>query len=254
MEKATLQDTAPAPPEVHTPGHEPNPWQDASSSSPVIPEHKEPDLSQLDPHDTQGFAATPEPESAERSPTKQEVLLEFDPLASAEEKAAQQAWASSEGHPPPPPPPDKDPSPSTPQPPSTPIRSSSPVPSFPSLAALARTFALPLTRGQRPRSLDSAAAVPSPATLSSFAKQQSTPSPRAVAEVPRTSTPSLEHENGGRSTPSGKGKDGEPPQFDFQKFLDQMKLKAAEPVAKYLRSYVSVPVYVLLSSNMHAVF
>jgi hypothetical protein len=30
-----------------------------------------------------------------------------------------------------------------------------------------------------------------------------------------------------------KGKD---PSFDFQTFLDQMKLKAAEPVAKYLRS------------------
>lgn len=28
--------------------------------------------------------------------------------------------------------------------------------------------------------------------------------------------------------------------FDFQKFLDQMKTKSAEPVSKYLRSYVLI--------------
>ena len=44
----------------------------------------------------------------------------------------------------------------------------------------------------------------------------------------------------GRNTPSGKDKEQDPPQFDFQKFLDQMKKKGAEPVAKYLRSYGSV--------------
>ena len=36
-----------------------------------------------------------------------------------------------------------------------------------------------------------------------------------------------------------KSGDGEPPQFDFQRFLDQMKTKSADPVAKYLRSYVT---------------
>jgi len=33
------------------------------------------------------------------------------------------------------------------------------------------------------------------------------------------------------------GKDKDPP-FDFQKFLDQMKTKSAEPIARYLRSFV----------------
>lgn len=36
--------------------------------------------------------------------------------------------------------------------------------------------------------------------------------------------------------PGGKDKD---PAFDFQKFLDQMKTKSAEPVARYLRSFLS---------------
>ena len=244
LEKVHLQDAESA--------QELNPWQDVTSiAAAETHQHNEPDLSLLDTHDTQGFAATPDPEPKDRPVVKQEVLLEFDPLANAEEKEAQEAWASSEGHPPPPPPPDKEPSSSTPRSPSTPDRSSSPIPSFPSLAALARTFALPLTRGQRPRSLDSAAVVPSPATLSSFAKQQSVSDSRASADDPGpgTSTPPIANESG-RSTPAGKGKEQEPPQFDFQKFLDQMKLKGAEPVAKYLRSYVSVPPHLLLFSHI----
>lgn len=45
--------------------------------------------------------------------------------------------------------------------------------------------------------------------------------------------PGLKVTRGGQSSKDGKG--GDPP-FDFQKFLDQMKSKSAEPVAKYLKS------------------
>ncbi|TFK80324.1 hypothetical protein K466DRAFT_667720 [Polyporus arcularius HHB13444] len=223
--------------QIDDPVPEPNPWQDGAATTPTKHEHGELDIPQLDPEVTQGLAAAPASEDGvDRAAVKQEVLLEFDPLANVEEKAAQQAWADSEGHPPPPP--AKEPVTPPPQVPSTPNRPTSPVPSFPALAALARTFALPLTRGQRPRSLDSAAAVPSPATISSFAQQQSSPPSRPQDDSPSTSNQPLAS-GSGRSTPSGKAKDQEPPSFDFQKFLDQMKMKGAEPVAKYLRSFLS---------------
>ncbi|KAI1790304.1 hypothetical protein LXA43DRAFT_1017387 [Ganoderma leucocontextum] len=217
---------------------EPNPWQETSPTTPVKKERRDPDLSQLDADTTQGLAATPVPESAERPSVKQDVWREFDPLAAVEEEAAQQAWADSEGHPPPLPAPTKKPVSPAPPTPSTPNRPSSPIPAFPALAALARTFALPLTRNQRPRSLDSAAAVPSPATLSSFAQQQSAPDARVVEDIGSTSNGPVAG-GSGRSTPSGKDKEQEPPLFDFQNFLDQMKMKGAEPVAKYLRSFLS---------------
>lgn len=46
----------------------------------------------------------------------------------------------------------------------------------------------------------------------------------------------LRRENSSRER-AAQGKDRDPP-FDFQKFLDQMKTKSAEPVARYLRSFV----------------
>ncbi|TBU34047.1 hypothetical protein BD311DRAFT_773928 [Dichomitus squalens] len=217
---------------------ESNPWQESSLTTPISKGRIDQDIPHLDADATQGLAAAPATESAERPPVKQEVLLEFDPLAKAEEKAAQQAWVDAEGHPPPPPVPAKEPVSPRPQTPSTPNRPSSPIPAFPALAALARTFALPLTRGQRPRSLDSAAAVPSPATISSFAQQQSTQDARTVQDAPSSSSGPVAS-GSGRSSPSGKGKEQDPPQFDFQRFLDQMKMKGAEPVAKYLRSFLS---------------
>ena len=33
------------------------------------------------------------------------------------------------------------------------------------------------------------------------------------------------------------------PQFDFQTFLDQMKSRSADPIAKYLRSHVLSPLH-----------
>lgn len=225
---------------------EPNPWRDSARNTPSPSgEHGRvgrveiPNLAAIDPAVAGGFAAEagsePQPPAV---PAKQEILEEFDPLAVQEEKAAKEAWENAESHPPPPPPPPvHNTEDSHDRPPPVPAkngivepaRSASPLPSFPSLVALARTFALPSLSSarQRPKSLDTAASVPSPATLSSFASQQHVPRRSATPVESRSSTP----------TTRTKSNDSDPPQFDFQKFLDQMKTKGAEPVARYLRSY-----------------
>ena len=60
----------------------------------------------------------------------------------------------------------------------------------------------------------------------------------AKGEVPEGSTPETEaHSIGAASTSShSEAARQDPPPFDFQLFLDQMKSRSAEPVAKYLRS------------------
>ncbi|PBK99679.1 hypothetical protein ARMGADRAFT_514004 [Armillaria gallica] len=169
----------------------------------------------------------------------QEVLEEFDPLVNQEEKDARKAWEDSEGHPP-----HLDPSPVAPTPPSkdqTPppndVQASSS--SFPSLAALARSFQMPKLTHSRPLSLDMAKPVPSPNTLSSFASQQQRPPKyetisQGNPEPSRTSTPGIVRED----SPAVDQSKGDPP-FDFQKFLDQMKSRNAEAVSKYLKSFLS---------------
>ncbi|EIW58590.1 guanine nucleotide exchange factor VPS9 [Trametes versicolor FP-101664 SS1] len=226
-----------------------DPWKDTPAPEErVIPSDKALLIPESDLRTIQGPPVEPG-ETTGHTAAVADILLEFDPLASAEESAAQNAWSSSAGHPPPPapinvegdvPPSSPDPAPSPPHTPSPPNRASSPIPTFPALAALARTFALPLTsRGQRPRSIDTATAVPSPATISSFAKQQDALPPRRPQDISPSGAQDAVASSSGRSTPSGKGKELEPPTFDFQKFLDQMKAKGAEPVAKYLRSFLS---------------
>ena len=234
----------------------PNPWDDTpGASTPDSTADKEvpKPLADLDPsiYDQPTFTGlkgealkTPEP----RIEVAKDVLTEFDPLVSLEENAARNAWETSESHPPPPrtpsppPPPSKElytPSPTTPGPTSdagVPTSAASPSP-FPSFAAFARSFALPLRT--RPQSLDgSANTVPSPSTLSSFASQQENPRSERLdngkAVASGTSTPVNQTESGA-SSPVPKPNDGG---FDFQKFLDQMKTKSADPVSKYLRSYV----------------
>lgn len=233
-----------------------NPWQDPSpilevvgstSSNPVIlnDDGAKDDELQKNPFASGTTSPTTKEEAEER---RRDVLQEFDPLANQEEKAARDAWETAESHPSLPAKAD----PSTPAsaiPPSSSApelaspRPASPVSGFPALAALARTFAIPLVAGrQRPRSLDAAASVPSPATISSFATQQQAP----PIPPPKPESEQVSPASTGRSTPITPARtrsmdsNGDPPQFDFQKFLDQMKLKSAEPVAKYLRSYVSV--------------
>lgn len=224
----------------------PNPWKDDTADDTQkdgdpetsIYRLKTPDPSALDELIASGLGtqvslpSDPVPELA----NAQEVLEEFDPLVNQEEKDARKAWEDSEGHPP-----HLDPSPVAPTPPSkdqTPppndVQASSS--SFPSLAALARSFQMPKLTHSRPLSLDMAKPVPSPDTLSSFASQQQRPPKyEAISQanpVPsRTSTPGIVRED----SPAVDQSKGDPP-FDFQKFLDQMKSRNAEAVSKYLKS------------------
>lgn len=252
----------------------PDPWRDDSvqfnlADRPIKPELDTSDSALFNNH-------TPIHDSAKSSdnrpePILKDVLSEFDPLAeSAEEQAAHDAWGSAESHPPPatthsqspPSPPAKDdPSQitvstsqsqdsaysSTAQVHPGPSASSSSS-SFPSLAAIARTFTIPsFSPKNRPHSLEVAKPIASPATLSSFAAQQEQPARADDGRSPiasRSTTPAGRGSGasspgvGSSSSNNGNGSKATEGQFDFQKFLDQMKTKSAEPVSKYLRSYV----------------
>ncbi|KDQ26600.1 hypothetical protein PLEOSDRAFT_31190 [Pleurotus ostreatus PC15] len=181
-----------------------------------------------------------------------EILSEFDPLANSVEKEAREAWGDAEGHPPPspspsPPPetPERPPSPpskstdaTTNAPPATPLPPSSlNISAFPSLSALARTFSIPTPLRPRPLSMDSAKPVPSPGTLSSFAAQQEREADENAASAYNTANAPASS-NDSTATPSA-ATSTDAASFDFQKFLDQMKSRSAEPVAKYLRSFLS---------------
>ncbi|KAJ6498340.1 hypothetical protein DFH09DRAFT_1052082 [Mycena vulgaris] len=226
---------------------DPNPWDDTTHASnkeeePPTPEERPlhtPDPSLLDQSFGEGFEAGPSASLDLKPPVSDEVLTEFDPLANQEEVAAREAWESAEGHPPPP----RTPSPTPPPPPlkdtlsqhqpdspqSTPSSSV-----FPSFSTLARTFSIPLRSRSRPGSMDIARGVPSPSTLSAFVEQQQQQQQPAEQSAASETT-------SGRSTPATSSSDAgktDPP-FDFQKFLDQMKTRNAEIVAKYLKSFLS---------------
>ena len=279
--------TTPAGTAMNSSTASPNPWQD--SESPLTPLTPQP--LRVPPNLESSNANDKAPEQEAYEPHRksgQQILDEFDPLVSQEESDARKAWESSEGNPPPPPVPSKDPkaqgdSPTSSSPPAAheetvdselPFTASTQTASpnesassstFPSLAALARSFSIPaLPRPTRPVSLDSAKPVPSPDTLLSFARQQGGAS--KVGEVSErgkqkqrdeqeeeeeTKQPEIEEHKGkgesdegaqqsGSADGSGDSTSGDPP-FDFQKFLDQMKTRSAEPVAKYLKSCVLFP-------------
>ena len=77
-------------------------WQGSKEPSetnvPLDNAAKAQDLPKFDPAAAPGFVPTPEPQQ-ESEPVKHEILDEFDPLVSAEEKAAKEAWQTSESHP-----------------------------------------------------------------------------------------------------------------------------------------------------------
>ncbi|KAF5361815.1 hypothetical protein D9756_002397 [Leucocoprinus leucothites] len=251
-----------------------DPWRDDdtlqsnANDRPTKRELKTPDPSLFDQAVTASITdntQTSEEEETKSPPVSKDVLSEFDPLAaSAEEQAAHDAWESAESHPPPPSPPAKDDRPPWGHATATgtdglltsaanslaPLHvSPTPSSSFPSLAALAKTFSIPsFSPKSRPLSLDMAKPIASPSTLSSFAAQQEQRS--GGSENGRSPIPSGANtpaRRSGASSPivgesgSGSGSGGKPGegQFDFQKFLDQMKTRNAEPVSKYLRSFLS---------------
>ncbi|KAG6918954.1 hypothetical protein DXG01_010193 [Tephrocybe rancida] len=233
-----------------------NPWTDVidadkAKTRPTDEEEQEeplhtPDPSLLDQSIVHGLeAVAPSSPTDQRPPqVSQDVLSQFDPLASLEEEAARGAWETAEAHPPPP----RTPSPKPPalplkdnvalSPPDSPQSAGSLATSpFPSFAALARSFSIPALSRPRPLSLDQAKPVPSPSALSAFVAQQD--SPRNDATSTSKSSPAHTPSGSGTASPvPGSRAQGEIP-FDFQNFLDQMKSRSAEPVSKYLRSFLS---------------
>ena len=240
----------------------PNPWNDvASASTDETANERAPvkSMNTLDPslYDQPIFAGLKEDRtllttSEPKNEGSREVLSEFDPLVSHEEIAAREAWEASESHPP---------LPSTP-PPALPLKDlyiSSPTSqeasspdtapsekantsssSFPSFAKLAKTFSIPLGRS-RPPSIDTTAkAMLSQSTSSHFAAQHGNSLPERLDTAKSSASRSeesstLKSSGSGTISPAPKPTDGA---FDFQRFLDQMKSKSADPVSKYLRSYV----------------
>ena len=234
-----------------------NPWSDSAPTPPLVtkPLHT-PSPDELEEAASGGIKSNDDYTPELDTHVHPDVLDTFDPLAHDEEQNARDAWANAEGHPPPPPPPKPDPPPQPPREPGP-----APSSSFPSFSSFARSFALTSlpninmslvagtgTRAARPQSLDSAVLVPTPVRPGAFASQQQQQQQQQYdAEVssrgsPKTDSavlPSHEVQNAlRRDDPSQEraaAKDKDPP-FDFQKFLDQMKSKSAEPVARYLRS------------------
>lgn len=148
---------------------------------------------------------------------------------------------------------------------------------FPNLPSLPLGSSPSTPPRRRPQSMDFATVMPTPIHPSSFATQQEksratedneeevtargSPKQRSIDMQSRTASPlrpgfssgrnsgtaspSLKVTRGGQGSKDGKG--GDPP-FDFQKFLDQMKTRSAEPVAKYLKSCVAlIPFYFVFS-------
>jgi Rab5 GDP/GTP exchange factor len=121
-------------------------------------------------------------------------------------------------------------------------------PSLSGLAALARNF-IPKSpaRTSRPLSIDQASVLLSP-TVATFGA--STLEPGAIHKRSQSLGPALSSLNPDGSRPhtplsaprtpksAAKDVDKDHPPFDFQLFLEQIKSKGAEPVAKYLRSWV----------------
>ena len=240
---------------------EPNPWSDSAPTPPLVmqPLHTPSPGALEDAASRSGETKSDQDRTHELdSHVPADILDTFDPLAHQEEQSAREAWANAEGHPPPnPPPKQEDPLPRERE--SGVTNSTS---TFPSFSSFARSFALPSlpnmslvvgtgtgTRA-RPQSLDTATLMSTPVHPAAFASQQdsetsargspksdpATLPPHTVQSAPRRKeNPSRERSAGPKDKDKDKDKD---PPFDFQKFLDQMKSKGAEPVARYLRSCV----------------
>ncbi|TDL26743.1 hypothetical protein BD410DRAFT_532816 [Rickenella mellea] len=242
-----IRETAPAVPDKVDSGAsegEANPWAEQAGVV-DLPVHRlktpDPEALEAEMAPVRGLEGDMVTESEEpRGRVSEEVLNEFDPLAVKEETDARMAWHDQWAKDHPASPPSSPPSPIPdhgqtdkvlPQTPSPPTSAS--ISAFPSLASfVARSFTLPK---QRPKSMDSPATMLSPTSITSFAtqQQQTKASSEPGSADDRQDTP---------PPPANSSKDKEndkPPPFDFQKFLEQMKLKSAEPVAKYLRSFLS---------------
>ncbi|KZT56858.1 hypothetical protein CALCODRAFT_435090 [Calocera cornea HHB12733] len=169
------------------------------------------------PDDEAAEIASPVP----THPVDQSLLNEFDPLA---EKATHE-WEQEEGHLPA----QADASGTRSGIASTlePDNSEDPIPSRSEVDT-----PLPVVVPDFPTTASSPPGVPSPTTLASLAQPLRRASQHDF-DPPEASSSS--QFNGNNQETAGPRI---PPPFDFQKFLDQMKSKSAEPVVKYFRSFL----------------
>jgi hypothetical protein len=233
---------------LHTenPPQDSNPWSDSAPTPPLVMQPLHPPSPGALEDLASGETKSDDDRASELdSHVHADTLDTFDPLAHHEEQSARDAWANAEGHPPPTPPKQDLPPP--------PRESTASTSTFPSFSSFARSFALPslpnmnmsLVAGTRarPQSLDTATLMPTPVHSTLFASQQQdtetsnrgSPKIDPAALPPHAVLNALRREDPSRERTGAKDKD---PPFDFQKFLDQMKSKSAEPVARYLRSCV----------------
>ena len=239
-------------------GQDTNPWEErAESAHQPIHRLKTPDPTALENTLALGNVKSPlysttvhDFEQPTTSRVSGEILREFDPLADVQEKNAQDAWASAEAHPLPKGSPTtsegvSDPGPVTPPKQTTHGRSQSASSGFglPSLASFARSVQASVSGtvaglASRPRPAEPNPSILSPTTISSFVahggdwpRPESRPESRTGKREDTTDDSRTDDETSARKTG-----DSTEVQFDFPKFLEQMKSKSAEPVAKYLRS------------------
>ncbi|THH05985.1 hypothetical protein EW145_g4397 [Phellinidium pouzarii] len=233
-----------------------NPWEeqaDAAHNLGIAHALKTPDPSaldaELDAHKVVSESYN-ERKGVLNQRVSKEVLNEFDPLVDEKEAEAKPARENAEGYPMSPEDTKVSAYAESAVTPAIPVNNASSSTSahgigLPSLASFARSFSIPKVRT---RSVDIAPPVNvfAPNTITTFAATQqrpSTPVSSASSKRPEGSADGSSRQGSGTMSlrpgkERGRRKD-EPPPFDFQLFLDQMKVKSAEPVAKYLRSYAT---------------
>lgn len=225
--------------------NEHNPWSSIPTSN------EAPDISteaSYDPHDlpneheptTQIDVKSVEPSASITDPL---VLKEFDPLVVHPFTEGQEAWVDAEGHTPLGIRTDSLEANTTKEIPGTGISTTNTASQFPptfissipsSLATFAKNLSIspkrsltpPLPPPPRSSSLRHNHHSSLPTNVLPPADVATSLPPSSSAEV--TQQPSTER-NGNQSKSDGS--------FDFQKFLDQMKSRGADPIAKYLRRY-----------------
>lgn len=205
-------------------------------------------------------------------PVDKDVLLVFDPLADNDLQKPQDAWADAEAHPPPKPSSSEPP----PKPieiqsnqeakkdatlPTPDKAAQKPLPPDPDSLTTADTIVAPIATAATNESADRtgvASAAPSSAsafttTFASLARSLSRPRSaagdapssstgaalgpsRLSGEVQRPTTPSSSAGVVNANARSDSGAKSEAV-FDFQRFLDQLKTRSAEPVAQYFRRW-----------------
>jgi hypothetical protein len=257
-----ISNTQATPIEIPNDGNEGNPWDEQAEAA-HKPLHRltTPDPTDLERVFATGDAKAPSPpvtpptrgdsNADDNARVSGEILREFDPLVDSQEKDAQEAWATAEAHPPPmkagrswSPTSSPDSRPRTPQnqPSHGRAQSISSGLSLPSLTSFARSVQASVSEtvaglASRPRSMEANPSLLSPSTITSFVTQGGERS-RSGSRSESRAGEGGSNVGGASGAGSSSGDEEAPgePQFDFPRFLEQMKARSAEPVAKYLRS------------------